>query len=196
MMALASFASLPPATATSVPCGRCAVFSRVLSRPLEVARVDHGRCELAGLRDVGASPGPPDLAGLYAISLGGRVAQPFEGVSAVGEILRPVGLEFEFAGADLGAVLFALQFTDTGDEPVGGAVEALCLGVEGVDESPEEVRPFVGELCAVGCGLCKEVEGLDDGGGGFLLVPYDAGVELIGPRSRAEELRLLRRPWR
>ena len=163
----------------------------VLSRPLEVARVDHGRCELAGLRDVGASPGSPDLAGLYAISLGGRVAQSFEGVSAVGEILRPVGLEFEFAGADLGAVLFALQFTDTGDEPVGGAVEALCLCVEGVDEAPQEVRSFVGELCAVGCGLCEEVEGLDDGGGGFLLVPYDAGVELIGSRSRAEELRLL-----
>ena len=52
-----------------------------------------------------------------------------------------------------------------------GAVEALCLGVEGVDEAPEEVRPLIRKLCAVGCGLCEEVEGLDDGGGGFLLVP-------------------------
>ena len=76
----------------------------VLARPLEVARVDHGRGELAGLRGVGAAPWPPDLAGLDAVGLGGGVSQLFEGIAAVREVLRPVGREFEFAGADLGAV--------------------------------------------------------------------------------------------
>ena len=75
--------------------------------------------------------GRQTLAGLDAVGLGGRVAKYFEGVSAVGEILRPVGLEFEFAGADLGAVLFALQFTDTGDEPVGRSGRGAVSGRRG-----------------------------------------------------------------
>ena len=51
----------------------CGVLA-VLPRPLEVARVDHGRGELAGLRNVGASPWPPDFAGLDVVGLGGGVA--------------------------------------------------------------------------------------------------------------------------
>ena len=51
MMALASFASLPPATATSVPWGRCAVFSRSLralwkSRASIMAEVSLPVCEV------------------------------------------------------------------------------------------------------------------------------------------------------
>ena len=117
------------------------------------------------------SPWPPDLARLDAVGLGGGVSQLLEGVSAVCEILGAVGLEFEFAGADLGAVLFALQFTYAGEEPVGGAVEAPGLGVEHVDEAPEEVRALVGKLCPVGCCLCEDAEGLCDGGGGFVPRP-------------------------
>ena len=47
----------------------------VLTRPLEVARLDDGGGQLAGLRDVGASPRPPYLAGLGAVGLCGGVTE-------------------------------------------------------------------------------------------------------------------------
>ena len=159
----------------------------VLFRALEVTRLDHRRRELAGLRDVRSSPWPPDLAGLDAVGLGGRVAQSFEGVSTGGEIPGPVGGEFELAGADLGAVLFALHFTDAWDELVGGAVEPLGLGVEGVDEAPQEARPLVGELRTVGRCLGEQVECLEDGGGGLRLAPHGPVVELVRSGGGAEE---------
>ena len=138
-----------------------------------------------------SSPGPPYLAGLDAVSLGGRVTQPLEGVAAGGEIPGPVGGEFELARPDLGAVLLALHFTDAGDEFVGGAVEPLGLGVQGVDEAPQEVSSLVSELRSVGCGFGKCGEGLEDGGGGLRLAPDGPVVELVRPGRRAEQRGLL-----
>ena len=113
----------------------------VLFRPLEIARLDDGGGQFAGLRDVRSSPRAPDLAGLCAVGLCGGVPELLEGVATFREVVGPVGREFEFAGPDLRAVLLALQFADAGDEPVSRSVEPLCLGVEGVDEAPQEVRP-------------------------------------------------------
>ena len=105
--------------------------------------------------------------------------------------MRAVGLEFEFSGSDLGAVLLALEFTDTGDEFVGGAVEPLCLGVQGVDEAPQEVSSLIRKLRSVGCCFRECAEGLDDGGGRLALVPHGAVVELIRPGRGAEQGGLL-----
>ena len=61
----------------------------VLSGALEVSRLDYRRCELAGLRDVGAAPRPPDLAGLGTVGLGGGVTELLEGVPAFREVVWP-----------------------------------------------------------------------------------------------------------
>ena len=69
----------------------------------------------------------------------------------------PVGREFEFAGPDLRAVLLALQFTDTGDEPVGGAVEALCVCASRVLTNPQRrFASLIRKLRSVGRGLCED----------------------------------------
>ena len=68
----------------------------------------------------------------------------------------------------------------SGPELVGGAVEAADLGVEHVDEPPEQALALVGDLEAVGCdGIGEEDEGFLHGADGFVLVPDLAGVELV-----------------
>ena len=74
--------------------GKMSGVLAVLFRALEVTGLDHGGGQFAGLGDVRPSPGPPDLAGLDAVGLCGRVAQPFEGVPALREVVGPVGGEF------------------------------------------------------------------------------------------------------
>ena len=191
MILPASFASFPARDGDEGSLGEVGRVRAVLFRPLEVARLDDGGGEFSGLRDVRASPRSPYLAGLSAVGLCGGVTKLLKRVTPVVKVLRPVGREFEFAGADLGAVLLALQFADAGDEPVGGAVEALCLRVKGVDEAPEEARPLIRELRSIGRGFGQDTEGLEDGGGCLAFVPHGAVVELVRPGRGAEEFGLL-----
>ncbi len=121
----------------------------VLAGADEVAGVDGGGGQMAGLAGVRSGPGPPGVAGLDAVGFGGLVAQGLEGVASVTEAPRAVGRELHLQRPDLGAVLCALEVAEFGGEPVGGAVEALCLSVEHVDEASEEALAFVGHLGAV-----------------------------------------------
>ena len=70
-------------------------------------------------------------------------AHGLEGVAPVAEVLRPVRHKLQLAGLDLGAVLLALEVAQAGHQLVGGAVEALGLGVEHVDEAPQQALAFV-----------------------------------------------------
>ena len=160
----------------------------VLAGALEVAGVDRRRGELAGLRGVRSAPGPPHAAGLDPVGVGGCVAHGLEGVAPVAEVLRPVGDEFQLAGLDLGAVLLALEVAQAGHQLVGCAVEALGLGVEHVDEAPEQALAFVGELRAVRSdALGEDAEGLAHRVDGIVGIPDVPGVELVALGRRAVE---------
>ncbi len=54
------------------------------------------------------------------------------------------------------AVLRVLQVAQPGRQPVDAAVQAPDLGVEGVDEAPQQVFALVGELEAVGADTIGE----------------------------------------
>ena len=136
--------------------------------------------------------GPPHAAGLDPVGVGGCVAHDLEGVAPAAEVLRPVGDELQLAGLDLGAVLPALQVAHLGQQPVGGAVEALGLGVEHVDEAPQEALALVGELEAVRAdALGEDAEGFVHGVDGVVAVPDVAGVELVALGGSAVERRVL-----
>ena len=70
---------------------------------------------------------------------------------------------------------------------VDAAVEALDLGVQCIDEAPEEALAFVGELRTVlSDGAGQDVDRFLDPGKGLFLVPDLAIVELVwtrGPRN-------------
>ena len=159
---------------------------------LEVSGVDHGRSELAGLGGVGPAPGPPEVSGLDPVGLGRCISELLEGVPPVREVLGSVGDEFELSGPDLRAVLLSLEVAHVGEEPIGRAVEALGLGVEHVDEAPEQALALVGELRSVGRdAVCHDAEGFRDGGEGVLRVPDLPVVEFVALRGCAEESRLV-----
>ncbi len=63
----------------------------VLAGALEVAGLDGGGSQLAGLAGVAAAPRAPDLAGGGAVLPGHRIAHPLDGVAAVAEALRALG---------------------------------------------------------------------------------------------------------
>ena len=137
------------------------------------------------MRSVARTPG---VAGLGAVSLGGEVAHGLEGIAAVTKVLDPVGDEFQFARLDLGAVLFLAEVFHLGRDLVDAAVEALDLGVQCIDEAPEQALAFVGELRSVRCdGAGQDVDGFLDPGQRLVLVPDLAVVELVGTRGRAEQ---------
>ena len=107
----------------------------------------------------------------------------------VAEVADAVGEEFELECPDLGAVLALLQVAHLGDELVDAAVESPDLGVEGVDEAPEQALALVGELGSVGpYSFCDDAEGLAYRLDGVVLVPDDAGVELAALGGGAVDL--------
>ena len=68
------------------------------------------------------------------------------------------------------------------------AVEALGLGVEHVDEAPQQALAFVGELRAVRAdALGEDAEGLAHRLDGIVGVPDVPGVELVALGRRAVE---------
>ena len=137
------------------------------------------------MRSVTRTPG---VAGLGTVSLGGEIAHGLEGVAAITKVLDSVGTKFKFPGLDLGAVLFLAEVLHLGRDLVDTAVEALDLCVQGIDETPEQAFPFVGELRAVRCdGAGQNVDGFLDPGERLVLVPDLAVVELVGTRGRAEQ---------
>ena len=130
----------------------------------------------------------PGVAGLGAVSLGGEVAHTLEGIAAITKVLDPVGQEFQFPRLDLGAVLFLAEVFHLGRDLVDAAVEALDLGVQRIDETPEQALAFVGELRAVRCdGAGQNVDRFLDPGKRLVLVPDLSIVELFGTRGRAEQ---------
>ena len=102
-----------------------------------VAGVDGGRGQFSGLAAVRSVARTPGIAGLGAVSLGGEIAHSLEGVAAVAEVLDPVCKKFEFPGLDLGAVLFVAEVFHLRRDLVDAAVEALDLGVQCIDGTPE-----------------------------------------------------------
>ena len=139
-----------------------------------------------------AVAGPPDFAGGAAVGFGGGVAQGLEGVAAAAEVLRAVRHQLQLAGLDLGAVLGARQLLEFRGEPVDAAVEALGLGMEHVDEAPEQALAFVGKLHSVGANAFGEdAEGLAHGRNGVVGIPDVAAVELVALGRRAVEGGLL-----
>ena len=102
-------------------------------------------------------------------------------------------VQFQLARLDLGAVLGLLQVAEVGHELVGGAVEALGLAVEHVDEAPEQALALVRQLEPVRRdALGHDAERLAHGVGGVVAVPDLAGVELVplgGQRRRVPRSR-------
>ena len=130
----------------------------------------------------------PHAAGLDPVSVGGCVAHGLERVAPVAEVLRPVGDQLQLAGLDLGAVLFALEVLEAGHQLVGGTVEALGLGVEHVDETPEQALAFVAELRAVRSdALGEDAEGFAHRVDGVVGIPDVPAVELVALGRRAVE---------
>ena len=162
-----------------------------------VAGIDGGGGKFAGLAAVRPVARTPGIAGLGSVSLGGEIAHGLEGVAAIAEVLGAIGEAFEFAGLDLGAVLFALEVFHLGRDLVDAAVDTLDLGVQCIDETPEQALAFVGELRAVlGDGTGQDVDRFLDPGKRLLLVPDLAVVELIRTRCAAEQGGLIRKPLR
>ena len=126
--------------------GQVRLCLAVLAGADEVAGVDGGGGQLAGLRGVGSPARTPGAAGLGTVCVGGRVAHGLEGVAPVVQVLRPGGDQLQLAGLDLGAVLLALEVAHRRRQLVGGAVESFGLAVEHVDEAPEQALALVGEL--------------------------------------------------
>ncbi len=92
----------------------------------------------------------------------------------------------------LAAVLRAQEVAELGREPVDAAVEPSHLGVEAVDEAPEQGLAFVGELDAVGGNARGEdADRLAHRVEGVVAVPDLAGVELAALGRCAEEPRVL-----
>ena len=84
--------------------------------------------------------------------------------------------------------LFLAEVFHLGRDLVDAAVEALDLGVQGIDEAPEQALAFVGELGAVRCdGPGQDVDRFLDPCEGFFLVPDLPIVELVRIRGRAEQ---------
>ncbi len=116
------------------------------------------------------------------------VAHGLEGVAAITKVLDPVGQEFQFARLDLGAVLLLAEIFNLRRDLVDTAVEALDLGVQRIDEAPEQALAFVDELRAVRCdGAGQDVDRFLDPGKRLFPVPDLAIVELIRARGRAEQ---------
>ena len=115
----------------------------------------------------------------------------------IAKVLDPVGEEFQFARLDLGAVLLLAEIFHLGRDLVDTPVEALDLGVQGIDEAPEQALSFVGELRAVRCDHTgQDGDGFFDPGKGFVLVPDLAVVELIRTRDGCRTEQPVRMPLR
>ena len=141
--------------------------------------------------------GAPGVAGLGAVSLGGEVAHTLEGVAPVAEVLDPVGQEFQFARLDLRAVLLLAEVFHLGRDLVDAAVEALDLGVQRIDDTPEQALAFVGELRAVRCDHTgQDVDRFLDPGKRLVLVPDISIVELFGTRGSRRTGQPVRKPLR
>ena len=128
-----------------------------LSCAQEVAGIDRGGSQLGGAAEVRAVARSPGVAGVFAVALGGGIAELLEGVAAIAEVAGALDDSLQLPGVDLGPVLGVLQVFQFGREPVHGAVQAHGLHVQGVDEAPEEAFSLVGELGAVGCDLFDEL---------------------------------------
>ena len=154
----------------------------------EVAGVDGGGGEPAGVRGVRAVARAPEVAGLDTVGVGGEVAHLLEGVAAVAEVLRPVGEKLELPRLHLGAVLCALEVAHLGHDAVDGPVEALGLGVEHVHEAPHQGLALVGHLSALdGDAVHDDADGFAERLDGVVLVPDDPAVAFAALRCSTEE---------
>ena len=135
----------------------------------------------------------PHAAGLAAVGVGGCVAHGLETRPRLAvRFCERSGDELQFAGLDLGAVLLALEVAQSRHQLVGGAVETLGLGVEHVDEAPEQALAFVAELCAVRSdAFAEDAEGFEHRVDGVVGIPDVAGVELVPLGRRTVEGRVL-----
>ena len=151
----------------------------VLPGTPEVAGVDGGGDELAGVAGVRSVARAPGVAGLCAVCVGGEVAHLLEGVAPVAEVLRLVGEQLELPSLHLGAVLCGLEVLHVRHDAIDGRVEPLHLAVQHVDEAPHQGLALVGHLCAVdGDTVHHDADGRD----------ADAGAAGGGPRrSRAAD---------
>ena len=153
-----------------------------------VAGVDGGGGEFAGLAAVRSITRAPGVAGLSAVSLGGEIAHGLEGIAPITKVSDSVCDEFQFQRLDLGAVLFLAQVFHLGRDLVYAAVEPLDLGVQCIDEAPEQALTFVGELRTIlGDGAGQDVDHFFDPGKCFFLVPNLAIIELVRIRCSAEQ---------
>ena len=187
-MAVTSSKSLPAGEGDQGAFGKMRGGLAVFTGAQVVAGVDGGGGQFAGLAAVRSFTRAPGVAGLGSVSLGGEVAHGLEGIAPIAQVLDPVCDEFQFARLDLGAVLFLAEVFHLGRDLVDAAVDALDLGVQCIDEAPEQALAFVGELRAVlGDGAGQDVDRFFDPGKRFFLVPDLTIVELFGTRVGAEQ---------
>ena len=122
-----------------------------------------------------------------------------EGVAALAEVLRALGDALQLEGGDLGAVLGALEVAHFRLQLVHGAVEALRLLVQPVDQAPQHRLALVGELRAFdGDAGDDDEDGLRERVLRLRGVPNFARVGLVSVRPAAEAVEALadRGGWR
>ena len=136
-------------------------------------------------------PGP-DGIGRYAVIAGGRRLAAMQALAAEGALEEdhpvPCRMIEDIVAAE--EVSLAEVF-HLGRDLVDAAVEALDLGVQCIDEAPEQALAFVGELRAVRCDRAgQNVDRFLDPGKRLVFVPDLAVVELIRTRGGAKQSRL------
>ena len=103
-----------------------------------------------------------------------------------------LGEALELEGLHLGAVLGAFEVAHLLNDPVDGTVDPLRLGVQHVDEAPEQALALVGELRAVGGdALDQGMHRLLDAGERLVLVPDEAVVDLVRSGGGAVQRRVV-----
>ena len=152
----------------------------VLAGAHEVAGVDGGGSQMPGAAGVTADARTPDFAGAGAVGFGGAIAEDFQSVAAVAGVVRLVGQPFQFQRTNLGTVLRALKVAKLGLHAVKGAVKPLGLGVEAIDQTPNQAFALVGELGSIGA---KALGGkVDD-------LMHDAGqVRVLEPGAKVGQV--------
>ena len=164
----------------------------ILAGAKEVPGIDRRGGQLRGAAGVRAVTRSPGVAGVAAVVFGGGIAQLLEGVAPVAEVAGALDDSLQFPGVYFSPVLRALQVLQLRREPVDGAVQSLSLHVQGIDETPEQRFPLIGELGAVGCDFIdEEVDDLVETQQRLVMIPDGSGIGFASGRRSSELLEVL-----
>ena len=134
----------------------------------------------------------PGAVGQRLVGDGCGIGEAVEGERAVVKVPGLVSLLCEFVVADFGSVLGMDELADCMGHAFDALVQAFRLGVEDVDEAPEDLVAILGERRAVGREPGRDdVHDLFDGGVCVVRVVDGPGVGLAAGGPEAEDAGLV-----